>query len=89
MAMMVITLVKPFPVCFRYPVHFADKRAIIKAEPRRRYDGDKIMRCINADVKWPGIPICREHLAASQMRVEGRAIDSTFVPTVSAPAALQ
>jgi hypothetical protein len=31
MAMMVIALVKPFPVCFDYPVHFPENWALIKA----------------------------------------------------------
>jgi hypothetical protein len=39
MAMMVIILVKPFPVCFRDPVHFPDNWALIKAEPCRLRGG--------------------------------------------------
>jgi hypothetical protein len=27
--------------------------------------------CRPADVKWPGAPICRDHLALCQMRCEG------------------
>jgi hypothetical protein len=42
-----------------------------------------------ADVKWPGIPICREHLADCQMRCEGKSVTSTFLPTVPAPEMLQ
>jgi hypothetical protein len=42
-----------------------------------------------ADVKWPGIPTCRKHLADCQMRCEGQSVTSTFLPTIGAPAMLQ
>jgi hypothetical protein len=42
-----------------------------------------------ADVKWLGLPICRDHLAICQMRCEGQSVTSTFLPTVSAPEMLQ
>jgi hypothetical protein len=39
-------------------------------------------------VKWPGAPICREHLAESHMRAEGIAAHPAAV-MLDAPAMLQ
>jgi hypothetical protein len=39
-------------------------------------------------VKWPGVPLCREHLAENQMRCEGIAPYPADV-TIDAPAMLQ
>jgi len=44
--------------------------------------------CRPADVKWPGAPICREHLAESHMRAEGIAPHPADV-MLDAPAMLQ
>jgi hypothetical protein len=44
--------------------------------------------CRAADVKWPGAPICGQHLAESHMRAEGIAPYPADV-MVDAPALLQ
>jgi hypothetical protein len=44
--------------------------------------------CTLANVKWPGIPTCREHYAQSHMRAHGIAPYPVDV-TIDAPAMLQ